>query len=167
MEIWKDIEGYEGLYQVSNYGNVKSLRTNKLLNPSNGEYKQVTLCDKGNRKTISIHRLVAVAFIENKYNYYYINHRDENKHNNYVDNLEWCNKKYNENYGTRNDRISSKLTKYKVVQYDADNNVIKIWNNLREIALTTGFKKTNIASCCRNKIDNAYGYKWQYLVDSK
>ena len=167
-EIWKDIKGYEGLYQISNFGNVKSLRNNNILKPSNGEYKQVTLCYKGERKTIAIHRLVASAFIENPFNKEQINHKDENKHNNNVNNLEWCTHKENMNYGTKQDKESKIKTKYNVLQYDLEGNLIKRWGNLREIIMNTNYKKSNIMYCCRNKYRTAYGYKWEYsLVDSK
>lgn len=167
QEIWKDIEGYEKLYQVSNLGNVKSLRTNTILKTGNGEYKKVILCNNGNRKTIAVHRLVAEAFIPNPNNYPQVNHKDENKHNNCIYNLEWCTKEYNENYGTRNNRIANTLSK-KVNQYDLQGNLIKKWFNLREITLNTNYKKITIMYCCRGKLKTAYGYVWKYeLIDSE
>ena len=113
MEIYKDIEGYEGLYQISNYGNVKSLNYKKtgkdgLLKPqydSDG-YCQVSLYKHHKGKSFPIHRLVAEHFIDNPDNLYEVNHKDENKLNNCVDNLEWCSHEYNCNYGTRNKRHS-------------------------------------------------------------
>jgi len=168
MEIWKDIKDYEGLYQVSNLGNVKSLRTNNLLKPSNGEYKQVTLCNKGKRKTIAIHRLVAETFIDNPFNKKQVNHKDENKHNNCVNNLEFCTHKENMNYGTKQERESRIKTKYNVLQYDLEGNFIKKWFNLREITLNTNYKKENIMYCCEGKYKQAYGYIWRYkLIDSR
>ena len=111
-EIWKDIEGYEGEYQISNYGNVKSLnylRTGKerILKPgkNRGGYYYVQLY-KNKAKNHYIHRLVAQAFIKNPRNLPQVNHKDENKSNNRVDNLEWCMPIYNANYGTRNKRTS-------------------------------------------------------------
>lgn len=119
-EIWKDIVGYEGLYQVSNLGNVKRLKGYKgrekgyiveehLIKPSinsNG-YQNVVLCKNGKTKTFTMHRLVAIAFLYNSDNLPQVNHKDENKLNNCVDNLEWCDSKYN-NYGTRNKKCSDK-----------------------------------------------------------
>lgn len=111
-EIWKDIEGYEGLYQVSDLGNVRSLKFSggnkvKLLKQNTNQgYKQVTLCKNGKMKTCKVHRLVAMAFISNPNNYKEVNHKDENPSNNDVSNLEWCTSEYNNNYGTRTKRAS-------------------------------------------------------------
>lgn len=116
-EEWRDIVGYEGRYQVSNLGRVRSLPSfdslgrninGKILSPvneSNG-YAQVTLCNKAGHRGVSVHRLVAVAFLENPNSFPDINHIDENKKNNRVENLEWCSKSYNINYGTRNFRCA-------------------------------------------------------------
>ena len=92
QEIWKDIQGYEGYYQVSNLGRVKSLRSNTILkiNDIKGGYSQVGLSINGNPKTKRIHRLVATAFLDNEFNLTQINHKDKNRHNNRADNLEWC-----------------------------------------------------------------------------
>ena len=114
-EIWKDIKGYEGRYQISNLGNVKSLSytketyqrgykqvmmyKEKLLKPNNETYKMVALSKNGTTTHKLVHRLVAEAFIPNPNSYSYVNHKDENKHNNCADNLEWCTAKYNTNYG--------------------------------------------------------------------
>ena len=121
-EIWKEIEGYEGLYQVSNLGRVKSLDRYVLRNGNslfvkgivlsqlnNRGYLAVRLCNSGKYKNYLVHRLVANAFIHNDNNYYEINHIDENKHNNHVDNLEWCDRKYNVNYGSRADKFSNSI----------------------------------------------------------
>lgn len=98
-EIWKNIKDYEGLYQVSNLGNVKSLKTNKCLYYSKSKnYLRVGLNKNGIRRGYSIHRLVAQTFIPNPDNLPCINHKDCNGHNNKVDNLEWCTYKYNNSY---------------------------------------------------------------------
>lgn len=122
QEIWKDIEGYEGLYQVSNFGRVKSLDRYVLRNENTlfvkvivlsqlniRGYLAVRLCNSGKYKNYFVHRLVANAFIHNDNNYSEINHIDENKHNNHVDNLEWCDRKYNVNYGSRADKFSNSM----------------------------------------------------------
>ena len=117
MEVWKDIPGFEN-YQISNYGNVKSLnygRTGKtkLLKPtiSGKGYLQVRLSKFGKPNALLVHRLVAIAFIPNPDNLPHINHKDENKLNNNPNNLEWCDNSYNNNYGTRNKRIAKAVTK--------------------------------------------------------
>lgn len=117
MEFWKDIEGYEGLYQVSNLGRVRSLdrvvegksssvrlHRGKILSPgvNSTGYYMVVLHKDGGGRAYTVHRLVSNTFIPNPYNYPYVNHKDENKLNNSVDNLEWCTVKYNTNYGTAN-----------------------------------------------------------------
>ena len=113
-EEWRDIKGYEGLYQVSNLGRVKSFKDNngncreKILNykPKKDGYIQVKLFKNGTYRIFKVHRLVAESFIPNPDNYPIINHKDENKTNNTVSNLEWCTQKYNINYGTHNKRVS-------------------------------------------------------------
>ena len=103
MEEWKNVIGYEGLYEVSNIGNVRNVRRNTLLKLSktNYGYIQVYLYKNGIRTGLKVHRLVAQAFIPNPDNLPQINHLDEDKTNNRVDNLEWCSHKYNVNYGHR------------------------------------------------------------------
>ena len=118
MEIWKDIEGYEGLYQISSYGRIKSLRDHhgnyreKILKQGTRKdgYKNTALSKDGKLKTYSVHRLVAAAFLDNPNNYPCVNHKDEQKYNNYVENLEWCTSKYNCNYGTKSERQSKAIT---------------------------------------------------------
>ena len=116
IEIWKDIPEYEGLYQVSTFGRVKSLPRNgakggilKSAKKKQKNYLSVILSKNNKRKNILVHRLVALAFIPNPENLPYINHKDENPSNNYVNNLEWCTHEYNVNYGTRNERVSKAM----------------------------------------------------------
>ena len=116
MEIWKDIEGYEGLYQVSNKGRIKSLnyrRTGKervlSSSPTSSGYLVVCLYKNKKPKPFLIHRLVAEAFIPNSDNLPEVNHKDENKLNNRVENLEWCDREYNINYGNRNEKASESM----------------------------------------------------------
>ena len=119
-EIWRPVVGYEGLYEVSSYGRVRSmdryvkcdyeryrLHKGKVLSPGKDKdgYLFVVLSCNGKHKTIAVHRLVAQTFIPNPDDLPQVNHRDENPSNDNVDNLEWCDAKYNMNYGTRNIRI--------------------------------------------------------------
>lgn len=109
-EIWKDIKGYEGLYLVSNLGDVYSCLSNKKLKPgSDNGYLKVNLCKNNKVKQFTVHRLVALAFLPNENNYPCVNHKDENPSNNNVNNLEWCTYKYNNNYGSIRERISKTL----------------------------------------------------------
>lgn len=107
---WRDVKDYEGLYIVSNSGLVKSLITNRILKPRNsGDYDRVLLFKNKHTKECFIHKLVAEVFIPNPDNLPQVNHKDENKTNNCVDNLEWCTPSYNVNYGTCQERKSKKL----------------------------------------------------------
>ena len=127
IEVWKDIEGYEGLYQVSNFGQVKSLpRTiiykdgrkrifpEKILKPSKNknDYLIVKISKNDKQESFYIHQLVAQMFLKNPQNYSCVNHKDENKQNNHVDNLEFCSYSYNNSYGTKPERLSDSLKIY-------------------------------------------------------
>lgn len=118
-EVWKNINGYEGLYQISNNGRVKSLpklagkswRKEKILKTylDKDGYVKVILCKENKTKFLSVHRLIAEAFIPNPNEFPQINHKDENKQNNSLENLEWCTCKYNINYGTRTERAMKRF----------------------------------------------------------
>lgn len=179
-----DIKKYKGKYQIDENGNVKSLnyrgntKTEHLLKPikrGNG-YLCVDLYDfDGKHHKENIHRLVAETFIENPNNLPCVNHKDENKENNSVNNLEWCTHKYNSNYGTNPQKMSNNAknnptwqiavekSKIKVNQYDLNDNYIKTWNSFADIA--NYFKlinASNIVACCKGKKKTSYGYKWSY-----
>lgn len=113
IEIWRDIPGYEGKYQVSNTGEIRSLKFGKIkiLKQYTDKcgYNFLILSENGKRKNYFVHRSVAMTFIPNPNNLPQVNHKDENKANNCVDNLEWCSRKYNMNYGTRNERASKRM----------------------------------------------------------
>ena len=160
-EIWKDVPNYEGLYQVSNLGNVKSLRKDKILRCKNySNYNGVILYDGSHKaKTMLIHRLVAQAFIPNIDNLPCINHKDENKKNNNVENLEWCSYKYNNNYGNHNKNNSLAHCK-KIYQYKPNGVFIKEWASQIEIQKTLGINQRNISSCCKKTRKTAGGYIW-------
>jgi len=195
MEVWKDIKGYEGLYQVSNEGRIKSLAREWAAGNRNSKrchdemmikqscddkgYKMVCLSKDGRSITKKVHKLVALAFIENPNNLPQVNHKDENKENNFVfinkdgsvdlgkSNLEWCTLEYNVKYGTRTERTSKK-----VYQYTLDGELIKIWSSTAECG-RNGFSQTKVSDCCNggyfshsrgkwHTVNSHKGYKWSY-----
>ena len=160
-EIWHDIEGYEGLYQVSNKGHVKSLYkgSEKILKPwDNGRgYLLVTLYKNGVVLSKSIHRLVAISFITNPENKPQVNHKDENKSNNCIENLEWATANENINYGTRNERASRKI-----LQYSKSGEFIREWQGALEVERVLGIDNSHINACCRGKRKSAGGFVWKY-----
>lgn len=185
-EIWKDIKGYEGLYQVSNLGNVKSLkrkrfnyRLQKIITVNSEKtlkssldgknYLFVTLQNDKSRKNSKLHRLVAEAFIPNPNNLPQVNHIDGNKHNNNVNNLEWCSGSYNVQESFR--LGLSKKGKFHphskpVIQYDLKGNFIKNWDCVIDAIKSLNLSKyahSSIGLCCKGKLNNAYGYKWRFI----
>ena len=184
QEIWKDIKGYEGYYQVSNFGEVKSLDRiirnegnkgsnkfskykGKILSKSKRAkgYLAVVLTKKCKAKSFLVHRLVAEAFIENPQKLPLINHKDENKQNNFVDNLEWCDNKYNINYGSWRQKQSkshtnSAVSSKPVCQFDEDYNFIAKYPSVAEAKRKT--KISHIASVARGERKSAGGYIWVY-----
>lgn len=152
----KDVKNYEGLYAVTSCGRVWSYKNKKFLKPwDNGDgYLLVNLFKDGERKLYLIHRLVAEAYIPNPDNLPMINHKDECKTNNCLQNLEWCDCKYNNNYGTRTDKY-----KKPILQFDLDGNFIKEWESATDVGKEV---KGNICHCLRGDFKTAYGYKWVY-----
>ena len=127
---------------------------------NNTGYMSVRLKINGVGVHYSVHRLVALAFLENPNNYKEVNHKDENPLNNELSNLEWCDHNYNMNYGTRVKRTANKLSK-KVYQYNKDLRLIKIWNSTNECN-KGGYCQANVQKCCTGKIKQAYKYIWSY-----
>lgn len=159
-EIWKDIRGYEGLYQVSDLGRVR--RGNKLLhlNTNTYGYKHITLCKNNVPKTVVVHKLVADAFIENPQSKPQINHKDGNKENNTVANLEWITQGDNNRHA-----IITKLRKArKILLVDGEDNTIREFNNRMEINdfLGRDVCQDLITRCCNGQRKTAYGYIWRY-----
>ena len=173
-EIWKNIDDFEGLYQVSNLGNVKSLNYNHtgkelFLKPGTDKYGYlyVLLYKNGKPRHFKIHRLVAKAFLENPYNKPEVNHKDEDKTNNCLTNLEWMTSKENINYGTHNERaaksrINHQAISKSVLQYSLDGEFIKEWPSTMQIERELGFSSSNISECCNGKQKTSYRYIWKY-----
>lgn len=175
MEHWKDIKGFEGLYQVSDFGRVKSLNYNhtnesrilKTRKQRNG-YLLVNLNKKGKQYFFLVHRLVAETFLENPENLPQVNHKDENKTNNRVENLEWKSPKDNCNHGTRNERSAKTRTNGKlskqVLQYTKNGEFVKEWVSLSEIKRKLGYNKSAISKVCRGntRLKSYKGYIWIY-----
>ena len=174
LERWRDIEGYEGLYQVSDFGEVRSLNYHRTgqtrdLKPRKNRYGylQVSLCKDSKVKTHYVHRLVASTFIENPNNLPEINHKDENKENNVVTNLEYCDHKYNMTHGTLQER-SADARRKKPLQLTLDYVFVKEWASISECR-RNGFDQSAVAACCRNEYCsqlNVYkGSRWMYAED--
>ena len=165
--IWKDSENYEGLYQVSNLGEVRSLnyrrtgKTKVLQHRYSGGYDNVIL----QGKSYKVHRLVAQAFIPNPNNLPIINHRDENKTNNLYTNLEWCDHKYNTNYGTRTERWREHNKDKHERQQKKVLNVTtgEIFNSLKEVEEKLEIPHSNVSKCCHGERKTAGGYEWQFV----
>ena len=166
-EKWKPVKGYEGLYEVSDYGNVRSLnyrRTGKIqkLKPTKDTcgYLQVCLCKNGKVKYKHIHRLVAEAFIPNPLNLSEANHKSECKMLNFACVLEWCNRRYNMNYGTVKDRLGK--PRKAIDQFDKDGNFIHHWKSLREASRLLEINVRSICSCLKGGRKYAGGFVWKY-----
>jgi len=169
MEIWKDIQGYEGLYQVSNLGNVRSLHyrnTNNVkelfLKPHNRGYLQVELHKDGVRKMFTVHRLVAMAFVDGYAEDRDVNHIDENKHNNRASNLEWVSTSQNVLHSITH--RTPRTCADSVIQMSLDGRVLRKWNSTVEIRKKLGYSDWSIKQCCRGERKTAYGYRWQYAA---
>lgn len=173
MEQWKNIKGYDGKYQVSDLGRVRSLKNGnshilKTLLVANG-YLQVALCKNGNIKRHLVHRLVADAFIPNPNNLPQVNHKDENKGNNVKTNLEWCTPKYNMNYGTARTRTIKAQRNHPnkskpVYQYTLNGTFVKSYPSTMEVERQTGYGNSKISDCCRGRYKKAYGFIWSYAL---
>lgn len=187
IEIWKDIEGFGNLYQISNmgrvrsldrwvnFGNKKRLIKGKIKTPkiNNSGYMIVSLFKENKEKTFLMHRLVAQAFIPNHNNLPEVNHKDENKTNNMVwvnedgsinydkSNLEWCNRQYNCAYGNRNEIMGKKHRK-PILQMTIDGCLVKKWDSAQDVANELFYDKGNIGRCCLGKQLTYKNHIWKY-----
>lgn len=174
MEQWKDIIGFEGKYQVSDLGRVKSLNYHRegkgrvlVGNKLKSGYLRVCLWKDGKMKNYLVHRLVTEAFLPNPDNLPQVNHKDECKTNNAVSNLEWCDVAYNNSYGTKTERIAKALTNHptksrSVFQYTLDGSLVRLYPSAHEAERMTGYPHSNISACCNGKYKTMYGFVWSY-----
>ncbi len=160
-EVWASIKGYEGLYEVSNFGNVRSLKYGKIkyLKPAKNQkgYYLVSLYKNGEVKSHSVARLVAMAFIPNPNNYPQVNHKDENKTNNKVENLEWCNNQYNKRFSSAKQVMGIGKNGRKTILLEAvvDANLL-------------GYKQSNVSNAANGKFHKIGNHKykdfeWHYI----
>lgn len=178
MENWKPVVGYEGLYEVSDLGRIKSLRGDgRILKEQKTRtgYCQVWLYNgmphqngrKG--KNYQVHRIVAEAFLENPNGLPEVNHINEDKSDNRAENLEWCTHIENSRHGTRGERIGEKLKNGKrsktVCQYTPNGMLVAEYPSMAEVQRSTGFRKGNIWKQMVGKRETAYGYRWEHLDD--
>lgn len=171
LETWKNIEGYEGIYQVSNLGKVKSLsrfdgnhhfRAEKVLKPfdiGNG-YFRVNLFKNGKVKHAYIHRLVAKAFVSNVEGKSIVNHLNEDPSDNKATNLAWATTKENVNYGTAVNRRSQKCKK-PIIRIDVGSGEEFFYDSFCS-AEKDGFNRSAIYNCCSKRAKTHKGYKWEY-----
>lgn len=179
-EIWKDVDGYEGYYQVSNFGMVRSVdriveivSDHKIskqfvagrvlkISTSNSGYCLVTLCKGNKTRHFLVHRLVAYAFIDKPTNKHWINHIDNNPKNNMVSNLEWCTPKENSCHASTIGVLGA--PQKQVWQIALDGQKIRLWDSATEAANFFGKykRKSDISACCRNVRRTAFGYKWEF-----
>ena len=180
MEIWKPISGYEGFYEVSNLGRIRSLerivecsdgRKRKIKDRTlkgssySGGYSGVTLHKDGCAKFVNIHRIVAEAFVPNPLEKEEVNHKDENPSNNHASNLEWVTHKENLNFGTRTERARKAIVEAQgraVRQLSRDGELVAEYESLSAAGNATGTHVANITKCAKGVYKTAGGYIWKY-----
>lgn len=180
-EIWKKLKYHDEMfenYEVSTYGNIRHInnKINRSFNMNNGGYYRMTIyiCYDGDRritKEIKPHIAVASTFIDNIHNKTTVNHRDGNKTNNAVTNLEWADYDEQQEHsmnilGNKNkfsEKMRNRFSKT-ILQYSLNNELINAWNSTREVEKEKGFCHEIISACARGKRKSAYGYKWRYAA---
>ena len=179
-EIWRSVDGYEGYYQVSNNGKIRSvdrsiinskgikrkIRGSQLkLTPDKDGYLKTTLCKNNKKENVFVHRVVASTFIDNEDTLPEVNHKDENKTNNTIKNLEWCTSQYNTNYGERNKKINKNRRK-KVVGICLETGECKEYESISETK-KDGFTPQSVSLCCNKRLLNSHkGYNWNFVSKS-
>lgn len=181
-EIWLPIKDYEGLYEVSSLGKVRSLDRNLIV--SNGKkyirkgrtikphvnkfgYQRIGLSKNGIREQIFVHRIVAKAFLPtSNMESLDVNHIDGNKQNNTIQNLEWCNRQYNMQHAYRNGLVKFKVTahpKRRIAKLDYNENILNVYNSIKEAAIDTGINASSISHVARGKYKHVGGFGWKYM----
>lgn len=181
MELWKDIPNFEGLYQASINGEIRSIyKYKKILKQSKSKngYLKVMLCANGKRKLISVHRLIAMTFLEDYETNLQVNHKNGIKTDNRVDNLEMVTPSENIRHSFENGLQKAKFgkehplykkygkenkTSKKVNQYDLEGNFIKTFNSIIEASKETNTNRANISACCKGKLNKTNNYIWRYV----
>ncbi len=182
---WRPIPQYEGLYEISDQGDVRSIAQytcHHIVTPrpkprsvkaelTHDGYVRVCLSNRGTHKHYTVHRLVALTFIPNPDNLPQVNHKDENPQNNSVDNLEWCTGKQNCNYGKHCQRIRDRLAikhhlAKAVAKLDESGNILETYKSINDAARQLGIRGENITRCCKGKYNQSCGYKWKYIKNS-
>lgn len=182
-EIWKDIIGYEGIYQVSSNGKVRSVdrevfepcgkirqHKSRLLKPTVEKvgYELVTLSKSGEIKTFRVHRLVAQAFLENLENKKEVNHKNANKSDNRIENLEWCTSLENNAHAVKNKlrkppKNPKRLDPIKIAQFTLDGIYVRDWPSVGSVRKELGFSDTSILKCLRGQYKSSNGFIWKRL----
>ena len=155
VEEWKNIKGYEGIYKISNLGKIvriKGSQEHPMKIWNNGRYMEVRLSKGGKSTHFTLHRLLAVHFIPNPNNLRYVNHKDEDKRNNSIENLEWCTNRYNVTYS---------LGK-KVIQLSKEGVQLGVFNSIAEASKEFNIPTTNISKCCKGIRKSAGNFIWRY-----
>lgn len=181
-EVWKPVKGYEGLYEVSNHGRIRSLdrmvrnrggyavKKGKIIRDaalSGGKYRKVSLWKDNKGKSVLVHRLVAEVFLPNPNSLLEINHKDENPQNNCVDNLEWCDRIYNARYGTSIRRGAEKrkgvpVGEQPILQFSKAGVLIARYDSALKAAKTIGGNNSGICRCANGKVKTSYGFVWMW-----
>lgn len=175
--MWKDIINYENNYQISDNGQIRSLKFNKIKNlkpSSNGNYLFVMLYKNGIGKCYYIHRLVAETFLSNEQNYPQINHKDGNKINNNISNLEWVTIKDNNQHAFdiglktiwNKGKFGQNTSRSKIIlQYSLDNTLIAEYGSIREAGRQLNISSSAISAVCKGKKNTCKGFVWRYKND--
>ncbi|MDE5789948.1 MAG: hypothetical protein K2H96_01790, partial [Muribaculaceae bacterium] len=180
-EVWRPVKGYEGLYEVSSFGRVKSLEKDVYYSDRGYTrrypemimkqhitaegYCSIGLTKDKQHKSYQVHRLVMEAFVPNPDNLPCVNHRNEKPDCNYPDNMEWCTVAYNNTYGTKVERVAAQ-NRIEVCQYDMSGKLLKVWEGSRKAGETLGLDGSNIVKCCKGKSKFVGGFIWRNVGDA-